>query len=104
MKNNKRKQKIFVTADLHFNHNNMIRFSPNTRGHFIDVDEMNKTIIENWNQVVEENDLVYLLGDLAFCSVNKTKYFLEQLNGKIILIKGNHDNYKDIKKYQHLYI
>ena len=92
------KVKIFLVADLHFNHMAMINFSE-TRSHFQDVDEMNETIIENWNAVVRKKDLVYLLGDVAFSSGKKTRELIKRLNGRIILIKGNHDKQKDINKY-----
>lgn len=56
--------------------------------------EMNEILINDWNKVVEKNDLVYHLGD--FCFGDPT-YILHKLNGKIILIPGNHDN--DIINY-----
>ncbi len=58
---------------------------------------MNATIIANWNQRVQADDQVYLLGDVAMVP-NKPSAFaevaavLEQLNGQLIIIKGNHDN------------
>jgi len=96
--------KIFVVADLHLSHKAMIKFSPKTRGHFIDVNDMNNTIIRNWNNVVGKNDTIYLLGDIAFTNGKLTRSLIERLNGNIILIKGNHDKNKDIKKYRDLLI
>ncbi len=53
---------------------------------------MNRTIIDNWNEVVEEDDFVYLVGDLAFGRRrSKMRYWLKKLNGNVILILGNHD-------------
>jgi calcineurin-like phosphoesterase family protein len=59
---------------------------------FSSVEEMNRTIIDNWNEVVEEDDFVYLVGDLAFGRRrSKMRYWLKKLNGNVILILGNHD-------------
>lgn len=66
--------------------------------------KMNETLINNWNSVVGKNDLVYHLGDVAFASANKTREIIEQLNGNIHLIIGNHDNWKVLKKTKDLYI
>jgi len=64
---------------------------------------MDATIIRNWNERVKDEDTVFLLGDFCFKGtkkgvivgeggVNSFKYYEEQLNGKIIYLKGNHDN------------
>jgi len=77
---------IWITADLHLNHKNIIRYCDRP---FSTVKEMNKTLIENWNRKVEPGDTVFFLGDLA---VGRDKYrWLRELNGKIVLIGGNHD-------------
>ena len=97
------KNKIFLVADLHFGHKNMIKFSKTSRGMFNDVEHMNETIIQNWNNVVGKDDIVYLLGDISHSIKGKdTRKLLERLNGRIILIKGNHDKNKDINKYKDL--
>ncbi len=80
----------FFTADTHFNHANIIKYSNRP---FKDTVEMNDTIINNWNQVVREYDTVYHLGD--FCFGRDDAYFnsvFPRLNGYIVLIKGNHDS------------
>lgn len=60
---------------------------------------MDNDIIKNWNEIVTDNDVVYHLGDIAVChdkpqqkEFEKIFNLLKQLNGKIILIKGNHDS------------
>lgn len=81
-------QHTFFTSDTHFNHANIIRFCNRP---FNDVEQMNETLIANWNRVVQPEDTVFHLGD--FClggSVEWTK-ILNRLNGKIYLILGNHD-------------
>jgi len=53
---------------------------------------MNEVLINNWNQRVSKNDVVIFLGDFIFKEKHKAPYFIEQLNGNITFIKGNHDN------------
>jgi len=53
---------------------------------------MNETILKNWNSVVGKKDIVYHLGDFILCNNDKlTREYLDALNGRIILIKGDHD-------------
>ena len=52
---------------------------------------MDKAIIENWNKVVTKNDKVFVAGDVSFYNKEKTTEIINQLYGKKILIKGNHD-------------
>lgn len=58
---------------------------------------MHEVMIRNWNSVVSASDLVYHLGDFAFC-YNKSmiKALRDKLNGRIILIAGNHDRAKSL--------
>ena len=50
---------------------------------------MNNTLVQKWNDHVSRGDTVYHLGDIGF---GKMVYkYINQLKGKIILIKGNHD-------------
>lgn len=53
---------------------------------------MNKEMISNWNNIVNEDDTVYHLGDVFLCHTAKQFEIKEQLNGNIILIRGNHDS------------
>ena len=52
---------------------------------------MNYKLIENWNKKVPQDGLVFHLGDFAWGGYEFWKRIREQLNGKIILIRGNHD-------------
>ena len=52
---------------------------------------MNEYIINKWNSIVTENDVVYHLGDVGFVSTEELKQLVERLNGTKILIRGNHD-------------
>lgn len=92
---NTNEQNIFFTSDTHFWHKNIIKFCNRP---FSSIEEMNDTIIENWNKVVGENDIVFHLGDFCFCGSDKFKDIIEKLNGRIYLILGNHD-WKTIKNH-----
>ena len=62
---------------------------------------MNKTLVDNWNNTISNKDTVYFLGDLAYGKGSRnTDYWLKQLNGKIIFIKGNHDKSDKIKFHE----
>lgn len=79
---------IYFTSDLHFGHKNIIRFDNRP---FTSVEEMDETLIRNWNNKVRNNDLVYILGDISWYNDEITADILSKLNGRKVLIKGNHD-------------
>lgn len=81
---------IYVCSDTHFNHTNILKYEPVSRP-FKTIEEMNNTIISNWNSVISENDTVYVCGDMFMGPLDKIKEILDQLKGKIILVRGNHD-------------
>lgn len=60
---------------------------------------MDTTLIENWNNTVRQDDIVYHLGDFGY--LNSTTYakYLNELNGHIVLFRGNHDDKNKIKTY-----
>lgn len=82
---------IWFTADTHFGHANIIKYSNRP---FKTVDEMNNVLIENINQVVKDNDILYHLGDWSFDTGEEYRHKVKCKN--IILILGNHD--KRLKK------
>lgn len=84
--------KTFVTSDLHFGHANIMKFNPATR-QYKDVSHMDQSMISEWNAVVGADDLTYILGDFAFCKVDKAIEIVRRLNGRKILIEGNHDEH-----------
>ena len=55
------------------------------------IEEHDETLIDNWNSVVKDRDLVYINGDFSLTSVEKTKEYLDRLRGKKIMIVGDHD-------------
>jgi len=82
---------VWWTADLHLNHR---KISTYAKRPFSSIEEMNEVLINNWNNLVKPNDLVYCLGDIGFYkkfTIQEVKNQLNQLNGEIILIQGNHD-------------
>lgn len=93
---------IFFTSDPHYFHRNVIKYCDrpflkpglDENGNEImlpDVEEMNSTMISNWNNKVGPNDTIFLLGDVSFGKPEMTESVLKQLNGNIYLIRGNHD-------------
>lgn len=87
--------KVFFSSDLHLNHKNIIKYCNRP---FSSVEEMNEAIINNWNKVVPEDGIVFILGDFCFGGKDKWQNFYNQLNGKKYLILGNHDDPKIAKQ------
>jgi calcineurin-like phosphoesterase family protein len=84
--------KTWITSDLHFGHKNIMSFCPQTRARFNnDVSYMTEAMIEEWNARVEPIDTVYILGDVAFMSGFDASVVMMRLNGRKILVEGNHD-------------
>lgn len=82
---------IYIISDTHFFHKNIIKYCnrPYENTYY-----MNKDLIERWNSVVQDNDVVLHLGDFAMSRKrNDVKEIASQLKGKISLVKGNHDNF-----------
>lgn len=78
-----------VGSDHHFFHENIIRYCGRP---FRDLDHMHRMMINDWNEVVSPNDIAILLGDL-FCGGSSEQMIeiIQQMNGRKILITGNHD-------------
>lgn len=68
-----------------------MKFCPKTRSRFSNVDEMNETMIREWNESVSPEDQVFILGDVAFLPAGRAVEMLKRMNGSKILIEGNHD-------------
>lgn len=81
--------RIFVTSDLHFFHANIIELCKRP---FTNVEIMNECLIENWNAKVEKDDLVIYCGDFALCAADNFDSVIHRLNGRKVLVKGNHDS------------
>lgn len=52
---------------------------------------MNETLIKNWNEKVPEDGTVFILGDFCFGGFPAWESFVNRLNGRKYLIRGNHD-------------
>lgn len=77
----------FYTSDLHFDHKNILRLCNRP---FNSIEDMNDSLIKNWNDRIANTDDVYILGDICF-DFNRFIYFLEKLNGNKHIVLGNHD-------------
>jgi len=89
---------IYFTSDLHLGHTNIIE---SCRRPFATTEEMDQTIIKNWNSTIQEDDEIYVLGDFFWTRKDFIKY-KDKLKGRKYLIKGNHDsNYlnKEAEEY-----
>ena len=96
---------IFFTSDTHFCHTAILKYC---KRDFPSIDKHDEELIYRWNYVVRKKDIVFHLGD--FCLAPKKKWIeiRRQLNGRIYLIKGNHDRssnsfyqeyFEDVKEY-----
>lgn len=86
------KKNCYFTSDTHFGHANIIKYCNRP---FSNVREMDEILIKNWNEKVPYDAIVYHLGDFAFGrTYEDVEKYRSRLNGKIHLIKGNHDNGK----------
>lgn len=78
----------FFTSDTHFGHSNIIRYCDRP---FANFEEMDAALVENWNHVVGDTDVVYHLGDVAMGASDRWDEILKSLNGYKVLVTGNHD-------------
>ena len=86
----------FYTSDLHLDHKNIIDYEDRP---YSNIDSMNEDIIKRWNNKVGPRDIVYILGDFAFCKGPRANNFLDRLNGQKVLVVGNHDSFLDDKSF-----
>ena len=79
----------WFTADTHFGHENVIKYCQRP---FASAVEMDDRLIENWNQSVDPNDIIYHLGDFTLLGKKQAKDYFQQLNGRIHVVPGGHDH------------
>ena len=84
---------LFFTGDHHFSHFNILRY---TGRPFATVIEMDRIMVERWNERVKSRDSVMHLGDISFGRYPQIAHNVGKLNGQIWIIKGNHDKAKDL--------
>jgi calcineurin-like phosphoesterase family protein len=93
---------IFVIADTHWGHAKSLSFvqpDGSPLRPFSSVEEMDETMVERWNETVGKGDTIYHLGDVVIPRASLK--ILDRLNGRKILIRGNHDHgrLKDFSQY-----
>jgi calcineurin-like phosphoesterase family protein len=91
---------VMFTADTHFGHDNIIKFCNRP---FRDGNHMDEVLMEQWNKAVDEDQVVFHLGDFSFKGRRNIPTLLERLNGSIVLIQGNHDRPKDLKHFKNVH-
>lgn len=88
---------VFLVSDTHFGHAGVCRFTRNDGvtklRPWTDPAEMDEAMVKAWNERVRLNDKVYHLGDVVIN--RKALPILNRLNGDKVLIRGNHDIFKD---------
>jgi len=94
---------IFLVSDTHFGHTGVCKFTRNDGVTKLrpwdNADEMDEEMIKRWNETVRPNDKVYHLGDVVIN--RKALKTLYRLNGDKVLIRGNHDIFRDDEYRQH---
>lgn len=86
----------YFTSDLHIAHKRIAEFTD--RKKVVTQEDHDYWLITLWNSQVLKGDLVYVLGDVSFGKYDYTKKVLSELNGQIIVIKGNHDREEDLDR------
>lgn len=87
----------YFISDTHFSHYNIIQYCDRP---FPDITKMNNYMIQQWNSIVQKDDIVYFLGDFGFGNANILHDIALQLNGKKIIILGNHDRRMGINRWK----
>jgi calcineurin-like phosphoesterase family protein len=88
---------VFLVSDTHFGHAGVCRFTRNDGVTKLrpwdNPDEMDEEMVKRWNETVRPNDKVYHLGDVVIN--RKALSIMSRLNGDKVLIRGNHDIFRD---------
>jgi len=94
---------VFLVSDTHFGHAGVCRFTKDDGvtklRPWTDPDEMDEAMVKAWNETVKPNDKVYHLGDVVIN--RKAMKTLHRLNGDKVLIRGNHDIFRDEEYREH---
>ena len=94
---------VFLVSDTHFGHTGVCRFVRNdgvTKLRPWDTaEEMDEFMVKAWNERVRPTDKVYHLGDVVIN--RKALGIMRRLNGDKVLIRGNHDIFKDTDYREH---
>ena len=94
---------VFLVSDTHFGHAGVCRFTRNDGvtklRPWTNPDEMDEAMVKAWNDRVRPTDKVYHLGDVVMN--RKSLSIMSRLNGDKVLIRGNHDIFKDTDYREH---
>jgi len=94
---------VFLVSDTHFGHAGVCRFTRDDGvtklRPWTDPDEMDEAMVKAWNETVKPTDKVYHLGDVVIN--RKALKTLHRLNGDKVLIRGNHDIFRDEEYREH---
>ena len=92
----------YYISDLHLFHKNVTRAGKNFDDRpFDNLEEMHSTVKDKWNAKVTNGDTVYILGDLAMRGTQEDLIaFVSTLKGHKVMVKGNHDDIKDLRYKQ----
>ena len=86
---------IYITSDYHHDHKNVIT----SYGRPTTIEDHEEWLIERTNSYVQENDIVYHLGDFSFSkNEDKIRNFCNRLNGTWNHVLGNHDRIDLLEK------
>ena len=89
--------KVFLYSDPHFGHAGVCKFTRNDGitklRPWTDPDEMDEELVRRYNEVVGPKDKCYFLGDVVIN--RKALSTVGRLNGDKVLIRGNHDIFRD---------
>jgi len=88
---------VFLVSDTHFGHAGVCRFLRNDGVTKLrpwdNPEDMDEEMVKRWNERVRPNDKVYHLGDVV---INRRALAtMARLNGDKVLIRGNHDIFRD---------
>jgi calcineurin-like phosphoesterase family protein len=86
---------LWLSSDHHFFHKNIITYCNRP---FSRIKEMNQAMVDNHNSVVKPSDTVLFLGDFTFSTVENTQPIVSTLNGKLLILPGNHDSKGKLEK------
>ena len=94
---------VFLVSDTHFGHAGVCRFTRNDGvtklRPWTDPEEMDEFMVKAWNDRVRPKDKVYHLGDVVMN--RKSLSIMSRLNGDKVLIRGNHDIFRDTDYREH---
>jgi calcineurin-like phosphoesterase family protein len=88
---------VFLTSDTHFGHAGVCKFlrddGVTKLRPWDNPEDMDEEMVKRWNETVRPNDKVYHLGDVVIN--RKALSIMHRLNGDKVLIRGNHDIFRD---------